>query len=127
MFLPTTRADDRWFVTWLLAAWCLPPLIGVLLHGRRVQRWACLVGFVVTGIPTLVLTAYGGIYLLPAVVALGLVVTIPDRGISPEGSSWLKKIGWIALALVCVYVGLNIVGIVAYAVLSAVASVIRSA
>jgi len=109
IFLPTTPAAERWFWTGVLAAWFLPPLIGVLLHGRREQRWACLVGTVVTLLPTLLLVVYGSFYMLPAVFALGLVVTVPDRRIFFKGSSWLTKIGRIVFALVCVYVGLSIV------------------
>lgn len=83
------------------------------------QSWACLVGTVVTGLPTLVLFAYGGVFQVPAVVALGAAGAVPNRRIFPEGSSWLTKIGWIAFALVVVYVGLFIVAIVVRIVLSA--------
>ncbi|MFN2538706.1 MAG: hypothetical protein ABR549_11265 [Mycobacteriales bacterium] len=57
----------------ILVASCLPPALGILLHGRRVQRWLCLAGAFVTGLVALVLIPYGyGIYQLPAVIALAV-------------------------------------------------------
>ena len=112
--LPLTA--DGSFYTGILAAWCLPPAIGVLLRGRRVQRWACLLGTVVTSLVFLVLLPYFGFYQLPSVVALGLAVT--NRRIVPEGSSWWTKIGRIVLTVVCVYVCWMIATIVVRIVLS---------
>jgi hypothetical protein len=57
----------------ILVASIAPSALGVLLHGRRAQRWLCLAGAILTGLVALVLLPYGyGIYQLPAVIALAL-------------------------------------------------------
>src|SRR3954471_12027650 len=60
---------DLWLPVLLASA--VPPTLGAVLHGRRIQRWVCLLGALVTGLVALVLIPYGyGIFQLPAVVAL---------------------------------------------------------
>lgn len=57
----------------ILVASVVPPMLGVLLHGRQAQRWLCLAGAIVTGLVALVLLPFGyGIYQFPAVAALAL-------------------------------------------------------